>query len=90
MVPDDVDHVLKLVLDRPGLSIKLYENGSERQSLDAINADLTDGAVNYLGGHGGHGVFFPGRIYGFIAISRLLGPREAGKLDAFMASAAGL
>jgi hypothetical protein len=89
-VADGADHVLKLVLDRPALGLTLFENGEERISAAAVDSNLTEGAVNYLGGHGGNGVYFPGRLYGFVIISRLLTTQETRRLEACLAAKAGI
>jgi hypothetical protein len=89
-VPDGADHSLRQVLDRPGLRVRLFENGVERLSLPGIDSDLTEGAETYLGGHIGSGVYFPGRIYGFFIVSRLLSQAETGRLESFIAARAGI
>jgi hypothetical protein len=89
-VPDGVDHSLRQVLDRPGLRVRLYESGVERLSIPGIAADLTEGSETYLGGHMGVSVYFPGRIYGFLIVSRLLSGAETGRLESFMAARAGI
>ncbi|HLL59545.1 MAG TPA: hypothetical protein VK391_06610, partial [Allosphingosinicella sp.] len=89
-VPDGVDHSLRQVLDRPGLRVRLYESGVERLSIPGIAADLTEGAETYLGGHMAANVYFPGRIYGFLIVSRLLSGAETDRLESFMAARAGI
>jgi hypothetical protein len=89
-VPDGADHSLRQVVDRPGLRLRLYESGVERLSMPSIDADLTEGAESFLGGHMVANVYFPGRIYGFLIVSRLLSEAEIGRLESFMAARAGI